>query len=1555
MTARSKTNRTPKSSRARNRRLARKQANKLNFEALEPRQLLAAVTVGNATDDFNAPDTSSITALMANDGGDGISLREAIAATNNTSGEDTITFASSLMGETITLGGSQLIVNDSVTIQGLGADQLTISGNNDSRIFSFGSVDAATYTIADITLTRGEVARGDEPSPQTGGAIRLVNPGDTLIIERSVISDSAANGGGAIVIGNGAELRISASALINNEANFSGSAILTGGTVDVEIVNSTISGNTSLNNGGALTVQTAGTESGSMTLRNVTVANNTGNGLVAIASTSSTSNFTIGNSILADNGNQNFVAVGPGTNFNLLGHNVFDNLIDPLLEPLANNGGPTPTHGLKPNSPAANMGSNELAVDADGNPLVTDQRGGGFTRIRSDVVDIGAFESNIEIPIEPPSFVVTTTLDTVDPTDFVISLREAIDFANTTSGENTITFDSNIFIGGDDNLIRLTEGELSISESLIINGISVGGVLITGDAIEDDVTIGDTNITDVGASFGGISGAADDRLKDNSRIFNFSSTTGDGLTLEGLTVTGGRTGNGSPNDVDGGGIRFDSNGNLTLINSILSGNSTGAGVYAANGDGRDSGDGGGIFTSSGAVTLTNSTLSGNSTGDGGDGDGPSFGGDGGDGGGIFSVSGTVTLTNSTLSGNSTGDGGSGNSGVDGDTGAGGGISTSSGTVTLTNSTLSGNSTGTGTGLASGYGGDGGGISTSSGDVSLVSSTLAGNLAFGLGGGVFVADTTANGSLTISNSIVAGNYANARPGNVNINDLTPDSQGVLTINYSLIGVADNLGTITGDIGNLTGTSAAPLDPLLSPLADNGSPNQTHALLTGSPAIDAGSDALAAGLVSDQRGFPFLRSFDDPTASGSAVDIGAFERQTVSPLVVDNRVDENDGDFSAGNLSLREAIGLINRNVGTDLITFDGSVFTGGDASVIRLTQGELLINESLSIDGSSVGGVLITGDADDDDITVSDTDITDAGASFGGNSGATDDLLDDNSRVLSFSGSGNLTITSLTITGGRRTGTFLDGNDGGGILFDSDGALSLYNSTVSGNSTTVPSTTRSSTTGGGISTRSGNVSLFDSTVSGNSAFLGGGIYNGFGNVSLFNSTISGNTSGGDGGGIYNYTGNVSLFNSTISGNSSGGDGGGIYFDNSTVLIVNSTITGNSSSTVGGGLSALPNGDESLTLRNSIVAGNTDNGVAPDVEFAGGNMVVENSLIGDTTGSGITSATGAGNILDQAALLGPLANNGGQTQTHALLPGSPAIDAGSNALAVDQGGNALTSDQRGEDRIAFGTVDIGAYELQSLAIGPRVASTVRDEGGVLARPDLLNTFVVRFDQDVDIDAGDLSIRNDTLGSLVDTSGVSFSYDADTFNATWDFSGLVLDAAFFTFELSDTITGVVSGLALDGNSDGTVGGNYMEEVYVAIPGDANLDGRVDVLGDAFILIGNLGTTTNLAFADGNFNGDGLVDVLGDAFILINNLGSDVRPPMLALSSSNVQQLSSASSAEPSNVALSIDQSSVILPADLDKQDHATSTGLISAASEQLVLAGDHDLRDDVFGSEF
>ena len=200
---------------------------------------------------------------------------------------------------------------------------------------------------------------------------------------------------------------------------------------------------------------------------------------------------------------------------------------------------------------------------------------------------------------------------------------------------------------------------------------------------------------------------------------------------------------------------------------------------------------------------------------------------------------------------------------------------------------------------------------------------------------------------------------------------------------------------------------------------------------------------------------------------------------------------------------------------------------------------------------------------------------------------------------------------------------------------------------------------------------GSAFLTDSTVSDNSSGgSGGGInfagytsYRGYSVVndvlSLTNSTVSGNSSSnnrsrGNGGGIRATDSTILLVNSTLSGNvNSFGSGGGIGATDTTVLLTNSTVTNNSASEVGGGiqlsLNAGRNDSEGLTLHNSIVAGNTDDGTAPDIEGVNNvlnDLVVEHSLVGVTTGSGITAATGSGNILNQSVLLDSLANNGGR---------------------------------------------------------------------------------------------------------------------------------------------------------------------------------------------------------------------------------------------------------------------------------------------------------------------
>ncbi|MEB3336634.1 MAG: CHAT domain-containing protein, partial [Leptolyngbyaceae bacterium] len=266
-------------------------------------------------------------------------------------------------------------------------------------------------------------------------------------------------------------------------------------------------------------------------------------------------------------------------------------------------------------------------------------------------------------------------------------------------------------------------------------------------------------------------------------------------------------------------------------------------------------------------------------------------------------------------------------------------------------------------------------------------------------------------------------------------------------------------------------------------------------------------------------------------------------------------------------------------------------------------------------------------------------------------------------------SGTITLTDSTVIGNSAS------RNGGGI--SNYGTLTLSNSTVSGNSTFQH--------GGGISNY-GSVTLSNSTVSGNSASDHGGGISNYDSVTLSNSTVSGNFAATHGGGISNFI-SLMLTNSTVSGNSASNHGGGIS-NYTSLTLTNSTVTGNSASERGGGISNYG----TLTLTNSIVAGN----IAPSIngmEIWNDATFLSNgvNLFGTNGNSGIVGATPAATDIVPTvginSILAPLGNNGGPTQTHALLPGSPAIDA--------SGAGATSTDQRGE--AAVGVRDIGAYEL------------------------------------------------------------------------------------------------------------------------------------------------------------------------------------------------------------------------------------------------------------------
>ena len=404
--------------------------------------------------------------------------------------------------------------------------------------------------------------------------------------------------------------------------------------------------------------------------------------------------------------------------------------------------------------------------------------------------------------------------------------------------------------------------------------------------------------------------------------------------------------------------------------------------------------------------------------------------------------------------------------------------------------------------------------------------------------------------------------------------------------------------------------------------------------------------------------------------------------------------NTNDSGAG--SLRQALLDI---VDGDTIDFDPSL----NGQTITLAGSELLVNKSVSINGPGPNNVTIDGNH--------------------------------TSRVFHVSGGVIATIDGLTVTNGSASGFFPNGSGGG--IYNDHSTLTLTNCTISGNSSS------------------------DSLGQGGGIFNGGYLtgYFGYGNATLevVNCTVSDNVAGLEGGGIFNNgqsgSATLTVTNSTVSGNTvTGGYGGGIATDgnsgSSMVEIVDSTLSDNSVRSYGGGIfnSSAYGGTAALNVRNSTLSnnwgGNYGGGIY-NIASAGGNSPLEvshSTLSGNSClwldGGGIANLSGAtsqvggtifngnrisnggtttslgynlisddgsgfftatGDQINTDPMLGPLQDNGGATFTHALLNGSPAIDAGDPSFS-----SPPDYDQRGSgyDRVAHGRIDIGAFEVQTV---------------------------------------------------------------------------------------------------------------------------------------------------------------------------------------------------------------------------------------------------------------
>lgn len=641
------------------------------------------------------------------------------------------------------------------------------------------------------------------------------------------------------------------------------------------------------------------------------------------------------------------------------------------------------------------------------------------------------------------------------------------------------------------------------------------------------------------------------------------------------------------------------------------------------------------------------------------------GGPGASGGGVYNL-GTLTLSNDVITGNAAGDGGPGGVPVGpGSGGQGGAGGNCGGIYSVGNLTVLGCSIHDNRGGAGGQG------------LYRLMPPFAGVTAAGGGGGGVVVDS---GTVAISGSMIFNNPggSGSPPGALN-------------------GVVSNSANVSIDSSTISGGSGFSGSALQT---GNGTIHLTSTTITGDVIFGMGSSGTCTnavmGTITNNGNFSFTGC-----TTGNVTNSGTLDLMGGSLAIANNNAG---GTMSVTNVqcgpltnakgaALSVAHSLIQGNFIPAILTNAGSA-TLTDCTVSGNTRGAGISNSGAislarstvkgnSSDGifSNGGGIINTGTLSLTSTLVSGNSGFGAGGGIENQGNAT--LMD--SQISGNSVTGNASFPTAPVTGGG---------------FDNQGTATLTDCTISGNIATTTFTVRVS--GGGIENH-GSATLIGCTITGNSA-----------------TTMAANMIQVSGGGI-DSAGMLTLINSTISGNTitngtatnSDAVGAGIFSSN-TLRLTNCTISNNeatagssnTSDAVGGGIFASTG---KLTLNNTLVAGNSTVNQAQNNQDDLDGAVDPTSgynLIG--AGDGATGLSASNhNLIGSAAnpidaMLGPLADNGGPTQTMALLAGSPAIDAGSNALAVGTDGKPLLTDQRSYYRIFNGTVDIGAYEFGSSAI-------------------------------------------------------------------------------------------------------------------------------------------------------------------------------------------------------------------------------------------------------------
>lgn len=1237
---------------------------RFSLEPLEDRHLLAVITV-DSTADLVAADgliTLREAVLAANHD----AVADAIEATQAGSGSDTIRFAPSLLGDSIVLSEGELLVTDSLAIEGPGASQLTLSRTGTGSVFSisdretFPSVElsgvrlsgredwqrgSALVASAHVTMSEMEIT-----GINTGGDSLIRIRDGSLVIDQSVIQDntSARN----LIHFNGHDLSLSRSSVLDNNGGF---LIYSDGIVSIE--DSTISRNTRASFGSTRGILAYST-GGSVFVSQTTISENDGDALLAYVdngtltvsgstiienrhgvgfySNTDSATALVENSIVANgstdlwggdpidvrwsiigNGAGALPLANPDAQGNIVGD--WTNPIDAKLGPLADNGGPTLTHLPLPGSPAIDAGDPAY-------PLTwpSDQR--GLPRIGGTRVDMGAVET-----ADPSAsvYIVDTLSDELDAdySERDFSLREAVELANTIPGSATVVFSPELSGG----IVKLSLGQITITDSLTVLGRGANQLTVSGESA--------------------------------ARIFDVDDGHPDALVdvvISGLTLAGGSAvGN-------GGAIRSTENLTVTDV-EIVAGHATG--------------DGGGIHIEvdeNAHVRIANSTLWQNVATS---------------GGGISATirGGTVAIVNSSISHNLASQ-------------DGGGLHTQADAASrllLEHTTVTSNAADTdGSG-----GGTGGGIFADHA-LSLDHAIVAGNE----DQSETAPDLWYEGmdGLTVRSSLIGTNVGASLDEGRSENLVGGPITG--TIDPRLGPLQDNGGTVR--------THALLLD---SPAIEAGA-ESFSALTNDQRGIGF---RRYVGLAADMGSYELQdlvlivdTSRDESDGDFTRWDLSLREAVEISNLRRGKQAIVFDPIFSTlrvilglGEIHIQDAVEMNPRHLDSQRPFVTVSAL--GQSRILRIDDGDadaqtnVQIERMQFVEGASAGsgGAILS----QEHLSLTNVSFSQNTTSQNGGALALERGIAELHNVVfadnSASGSGGgihaAGLASLSVRDGRFTGNQAD-ERGGGLALDG-GAAEMQETLIEDNS--------AGDRGGGLfghfPQTDDSLTITQSYFSNNHAGdAGGGLGVDIAADASFlmeNTTIAGNTSDAAGGGValWMSAGNAEITSSTVSGNTAAGDAGGILVDGASgqLRLGFSTITNNTAAEVGvgGGIVTSLAAD----IYNSIVAGNMDLvEIAPDIAVkAGGSVAGEFILLGDNRGSGLPEGQPGpfGNIVGGPLggsidpLLQPLAQAGGFAPVHLPLPTSPAIDAGDPNVV-----SPPDADQRGTNRISGGRIDIGATE-------------------------------------------------------------------------------------------------------------------------------------------------------------------------------------------------------------------------------------------------------------------